>query len=240
MIVRWKAIYTLRNRVLVSGTVPNYPQLGVVIRCVEGAIACIEHELSADEQASHDEVLAASQRDLSLLMEWLAYEYGVPIQVQTRTTERIADDPAVPALKTGSTELDLKCELVRSVTLPSEMRLLGARPRLQGLLRYANDARDSKTAEEAVRLYYVILEDLFEELKKGKWPMDALKIKYCRDFTSHGDELKNGDLLAYLEEALGKGTCRFDPLNQSHRTFVRTHRMRARTLIESELKKYLM
>src|SRR5574337_1223923 len=236
MIVRWKVAYTLRDKVPVSGTVPTYPQLRIVIRCAEGAITCIEHELSADEKASHDEVLAASQRDLSLFMELLSYEYGLPIQFETRMTERIAGNPAVPAPKTGSISIPMRVALCRSVMLPTETTLLDARPRLQSLLRYANDARNCESAEEAVRLYYAIWEDLFGTPKKDDPCIEALELKYCRDFVSHGKKLDNVDLLAYLEAKLGKGTCRFDPLNESHRAFVRRRRTLARTLIESELK----
>lgn len=235
----WKVRYVLGNRIPITGAVPGYPKLGLTFIAGTEGISEYHHTFSAPDELQHEGVLAESQRRLALFVEYLEYRYGIAIQIQQWTTEKVPVDASTPAKKTGSAALDMRVALVCSVELPSESLLLTSRPRLLSLLRFANDARRAPVDADAVKGYFMIWEDLHEAEDRSIWPLEALRLSYCRDFISHGVPMNRPRVSAYLESSLGKGVTKFDPVNEQHRKFVKEHRTFGRTLIEAEIEKTL-
>jgi hypothetical protein len=234
----WKVGYVLRKPIPITGVPHGYPQLGLTVIAGTDGILEYHHTFSAPDELQHEGVLAESQRRLALFVEYLEYRYGIPIEVQQWTTEKVPVDASMAAKKTGSGGFDMGVALVRSVELPSESMLLDSRPRLLSYLRFANDAKRAPDAD-AVKGYFMIWEDLHRGKDMATWPLDAVRLKYCRHFVSHGKPLGDPGLVTYLESSLGKGVIQFDPVNDQHRKFVREHRRMGRALIEAEIEQFI-
>jgi len=212
----------------------EYPRLGVRIEYKDNKIASVIHTYTVSENLTEDQCLSYTKRHLRLLWELLEYRYGLPIKA-SNSHIRILGEPR-PA--TGRLEFFVDAALCKEVILPKETILVKHPPRLMAWLRYVNDARNTRSDTEAIRLYYAAWEDM-----KGKpsqsHPAQATHLKHTRDFVSHGVRLTNPKALEFLKAELGQETNQYNPTDPVHCEFVRRQRYRARELIEAEIEREL-
>ncbi len=125
--------------------------------------------------------------------------------------------------------------IIHAVRLPEEEKILNAPGRLLAWLRLANDSRRPATAQDALRNYYMIWEDMHGRPGPGD---RGEELKFVRDFASHA-KVENPALRAFLRRELGEDAPQFDPSNQKHAAYLERRRDWARSLVEAEIDRHL-
>ncbi|MBT9283264.1 MAG: hypothetical protein KM312_11595 [Hydrogenibacillus schlegelii] len=239
---KWKVTYNI-SPVAIQIHVYEYTNLGLKFEYDNHGNLCkVVHSVDVSEEIhEHEKVFIKSEEKLYLLWEYINYAQGMPVIIESRTAERL-DNHTEPAI--GDYSLQGKMVVRKAIEkMLDEDRFLNPPPRLSAWLTLANRARDGSD-EEAIRNYYMILEDMEgrpedgQKDEKGK-PKPELELKYVRDFVSHGDCLTNPKLLQYLKDIFNKSVCRFDPQDPEHKNFIKSKREEARKLIEEKINKRL-
>ncbi len=226
--------FKFHDDIRVYNPITEYPSICVQIKYEKDKLRSIIHTFYASEDLSREQCVRCSKQQLRLLWELLEYRYGYPI-VPSSSHVRVEGQAADLTASVGTS---IDAILCRDVILPKDEFFSRHRLRLSAWLRFVNDARNTPSDPEAVRLYYAVWEDMKGRPDRNN-PIESLHLKYTRDFVSHGEELKNKELLKFLKEKLKQETDQFDPANQIHRRFVKDQRNQARKLIEREIDKEL-
>jgi hypothetical protein len=202
-----------------------------------GKIVQVDHELVAEESLPSAEIADISTMQLGILWDAIIYVSGYPARRADRRVERLGsvgpNSPVSTSLQTQTGQ----SAIVRPVRLPTETRLLTSSGRLHAWFQLANDARPPASHIDAIRNYYMIWEDMHGRGSAPRTPGEELK--FTRDFVSHGDPLKNTDLLAFIQREVAPGTLRYDPSDLVHQQFVEKRRQWARQLVETEINNLL-
>jgi len=222
---KYRVTFKFHDNIPVHNLITEYSSIGVQIGYEENMLRSIIHTYEVPEDLSHEQRLGYSDRQLRLLWELLEYRHGFPIRPSSSHTSVVEQSTVLRA--TVGTSID--AYICSEVVLPKETLFDGSPLRLMVWLRFLNDARNSPSDAEAIRLYYAVWEDMKGRPNQNH-PIQALHLKYIRDFVSHGERLLNEDLLMFLEGELGYRTDQFDPTNPKHRGLVKHQRNQASTL----------
>lgn len=228
---KWRVSYEVADPAEMQTRAAGYPALDLTFEYDnEGKLANVHHELGTDEDCENTALLE-SERKLALFWEVMNYKYGVPLVTRTRTVTPTDD----PRDRTHHTVI-YKCDslLVKPIELPKPDVLTIVDTRLQVWLHLANYARDSVSYADALRTYYIILEDIHGSIT-GCDTQPKGQIRHMRDFVSHAMIDRNKALLRFLESELGVRTKQYDPTNRSHQDLVRKYRDVARRLVHTDL-----
>jgi hypothetical protein len=236
---KWKVRYVLATAVEVDEPVPSYPILGLDLYYSGKKLTQVEHTITAEDTASHDDLIVLSDRNLRLFWEWLEYKRCAPIRISNRTTGSVAPVPGDPA--TGGILLEGAYVIALPINMPTETALTNAQLRLAVWLRLTNEARHTASDVEAVRNYFAIWEEIKGSPKSIPFPWSKeVQLKYTRHFVSHGEPLtKDKHLLDFLQRKLGHPVNQYDLHQPCHQALVKEGRAMAQSLIETELKKLL-
>lgn len=234
-----KVSFHLTAPVDVGNVITEYPDLGLSLAYdADNKLVRVDHYISYESNLTEDELVAMSQSHLKLFWELMHFRRGLPLQVSKHSVERLQADGSRISPHTNIVSIQSRAAICRSITMPAPRFFTSAASRFPAWLRLANEARDAPPVD-AVRNYYMIWEDIHGTPTRTNAPAEALELKFVRDFVSHGESLKNSDLLTFLELKLGRHTRQFDPTDRSHRDLVNLYRTKARTLIESEIERLI-
>ncbi len=196
----------------------------------------VEHELNIDSSSKPDEVVNISQEQLKFFWELLYYQRGVSLLISQRIAEKIESLISVQPKCTGVCIMMSDAKICVLIKMPDSKLFERENNRLSVWLRLASEARNSKSSVDAIRNYYMILEDLYSSILDK----EAIKeLKFVRDFVSHGEKLGNSDLLKFIKDQFGKSIDQFDPTDTVQQNFVDRYRTLGRNLVEKELNKSL-
>ena len=239
----WEVEYDLTPPIPVDAPrIPAYPVLGIALEYdAEGNLAKIVHKLNADAGTDPSLAMERSQRALEPVFETLEFFHGLAPQIARRRA-RITDPENDTGHSVGRMTITSNAYLVVRVQLPKEATLsaAAAKPRLVTLLHLFNRARRPTSDAEAVRLYYMIWEDLHGPPDGKEPPSPELRLRHTRDFVSHGVTLGNGNARKFIQPRINnKQFTAFDPKDPDHCAFVAAQRAEAFTLIEGELRQKL-
>lgn len=236
---RWKVTYTLKLPVTISSSHQGYSGLRVRF-CfdTDNKLVELEHELDTEDSESGDRVLEESGRRLHLLFEAMNFRHGARLIVGSRNAEKTS---IIPGGSATTQYLDIQqkldAQLFKAIRAPSESSISDETNRLNVWLVLANTARDTADDVNALRNYFLVLEDRHSGSQQK--PSNYSQIKYARHFVSHGGSLGDPNLLSFLQTEFGVLVNQYDPSNKDHQQFVRKWRAEARTLVESEIESLL-
>jgi hypothetical protein len=192
----------------------------------------VNHQISIPEGS---DVIATSQRALSGFWESLNYRRGARIRIggahaQPWDPER-HDRARLIVLTLPEIDTDW---LLRPIRIPTSGKFIISAPsRLGAWLHFANLARDETSPADALKDYFIILEEML-----GRDEPSITDLKYLRDFVSHA-ALNNAALLALVERELGYKANQYEPRNSDHIRMIRKYRDLARARVNAELAKLL-
>lgn len=239
MSVQWKVMYTLAQAVEVKVPVAGYIDLGIsLLYDSNNKLTHVEHQLATQDTATIDDVLTLSQEQLKLFWEVLHYQRGVPLTIGSRTVEQTQTVNESAPTRTSDISITVAASFCKILDLPSRSLFLSPSGRLIVWLRLANEAT-SATDVDAIRNYYMIWEDMRGRPTLNTAPLTANRLKFVRDFVSHGEALINTALLAFIQRELGAPVNQYDPTDKAHQELIRKHREQARQLIEGEISQHL-
>ncbi len=229
----WRVTYEFTKPLSVFSAIASYPSLGVEFDYdAAGNLIGLRHEL---EVPSSDpaEVVQASERDTRLLFEAIEFVHGLPAQVATQRAEELGSASGVSS---GFASISGGATIVAQIVFPSEAALRSGATRLVVRLHLFNLARRSETDSIAVYLYYLIWEDMHGRPGHADLCTPQERLKFTRDFVSHGETLGNSAAVNFIEAHTAGPIAAFDPTRDDHLAFVAVQRAEARTLIEAELR----
>ena len=234
--VLWRVTHHLKQAAEVETKLNGYPDSGIALEYnEEEKLSAIVHTIELGVDDTVESAIDQSLTDLFLFLEILFYLWGLPIKIARSSTEQLCEDTSQTAVSLhGIVSAQMDAQIVRPIKFPSKESTQDASPRLRGWFRLANEARDGVSDVDAIRNYYMILEDL-KSRSDEPWSLEGIKVKHLRDFVSHGVSLGNAELLKFLKEELGEDTNQFDPTNKKHQQFLRSYREWARRLVDAEL-----
>jgi len=236
MIITWKVSHFLKPIEYESGPT-TYGSLGISFVFEGPNISGIDHEFAACDNLSKEAAAELSTQQLALVWELIWYRRGYPAQVVRRAVVRLGSTSETRPSTTNFATITGQSAIVHRVCLPEEKTLLSDHNRLKVWLRLANDARRPTSSADAIRNYYMILEDMHG--RPNTAAVGTLELKFIRDFVSHGEQLTNPALLAFLQRELGTPTNQYDPHNSRHKRFLEQRREWAMRLAQAEIDKYL-
>ena len=240
MPTRWKVSYTFSGAVDVQNPIVAYDSIGVSLYYNgNNKLIRVEHELDVDNLLEKYEVINTSQEQLKFFWELLHYQRGISLPISHLTVEIINPATGVRPIRTGVATIISHAAICRSIKMPDPRVFKLENNRLLVWFRLANEARDSKSAVDAIRNYYMIWEDSHGVPTKANAPKEAIELKFVRDFVSHGLKLENPELLKFIEDQFGKSINQFDPTDAVQQDFVNRYRTLGRNLVETELDRLL-
>lgn len=232
---RYCVTYHLDQPIPVCNKLQSYILLGISLQYKGELLISIKHAVHSDVLLSNDDLRRLSRSDSQIRLLWniLEFDYGLPIRALQTYVEAIDTSDVAAGQLTGK----LGAAICKPAVLPEEALLVDAPLRLHVWLEFVNEARNTPSDAEAVRLYYNVLEDVCGKPNSNSDPA-ALRIMYTRHFVSHG-ALKDEKLKAFLKTEFAQETNQFDPNDLKHTNFLRAERQNARKYLERILKKQL-
>ena len=233
----WRVVHHLQRSIAVVSNLPGYPHFGVSFGYENARIAHLAHEFEAHD-LSRSSAVDRSHRELQYILDILEFWWGHPARIAASTATLVSQEAQESdTVLTGTVVAGASVSVARAVRLPTAEALKTAPARLPVWLRLANDASQSSSSADAVRNYYMIWEDKNGRPTSGQ--REAQRLKFIRDFVSHGEPLSNPGLKAFLAKELGSPVVRYDPTDLNHRQLVADGCTRARVLIDGELRALL-
>lgn len=236
---RWNVVHEFSVGVDVKDLVPTYPSIGLSLFYNSNKLIRIEHEFDTDDALDPIQAISTSNEALKLFWELLQYRRGIALPHCTSTARKLQPVNGSSPMGVRFADIGARVSICLPVVLPNPGFFSHADNRLVAWLRLANEAATSNTGADAIRNYYMIWEDLHPRWKSGRGPKEADELSYVRDFVSHGEEIKNADVLEFIKRKLGKPVKQFDPSDVAQLQFVALQRTAARNLVEKELNKLL-
>jgi hypothetical protein len=217
----------------------SYPSLGIRFEYdVTGGLVKIRHVVDQQTSAQPHEVVRRSEQQLALLFESIEFLYGLPPEIAVRKARVMTAGNAIHR-SVGIASLTLSAAMVHPLCFPAEATLRAASPRIAALLHLFNAARPPTSDAEAIRLCYLISEDLRGRPASPGASTPEQRLKLTRDFVSHGVKLDNHSAAAFIESRIGKPLTAFDPTDPAHEAFVAAQRAEAAALVEPQLRALL-
>ncbi len=232
----WRVTYVFAPGLAVANPIAGYPSLGIAFDYdSEGNLIGLRHIL---ELASPDPTAAKRTSEIATrtLFEAIEFLYGLPPHIVTTRAEDLNSSAGV---KTGFISIPSNAAIVAPIVFPSEVALASAPTRLAVRLHLLNLARNSATDAIAVYLYYIIWEDMHGRPTSADANTAQGRLKFTRDFVSHGEALGSAAPKAFIESKTKGSIVAFDPNRGHHAALVAAQRAEARTLVEAELRAML-
>lgn len=232
----WKVLYEFESPIPVEISVAGYQQLGLTLHYKDGNLIEMQHTLSAGVGADESVVVHESSRQLNLFIQILEFGYGLPIAFRTVRVSQLTGGSTAGGSRISFQYASVGMAIASTVKLPAELGLTGVNPRFTALIYMFNAARYPTTDEEALRLYFNILEYLESPTAKRSWPPEARRLLFARNFVSHGVTLdRDKDEIKLFEQKIGKAIEPFDPQDSDHRRFIVHERQSAKTFLAARL-----
>jgi hypothetical protein len=214
------------------GDTTSLPELGLTFEYQSGQLTRVIHQISIPEGS---DVIATSRRALSGFWESLNYQRGARVLIGGAHAH-----PLDPERHDRARLIVLPLRerddswLLRPVRIPTSGKfIINAPSRLGAWLHFATLARDETSPADALKDYFIILEEMF-----GRNDPSITDLKYMRDFVSHAS-LANAALLALVEKELGYKANQYEPRNSDHIRMIRKYRDLARATVKTEIAKLL-
>lgn len=233
----WLVNYPLSPPLKVADQPVGLPTFGVRFSYdPDGLLTVISHEFSLHDTATEGEAFSASERALQALFAAMSFRSGVVVTGRARSVMNRATAMGTAQI-TIRTTINVSGQVGGTLVLSALSALPQAPSRLAVWLALANDARDSESAVDALRSYYMILEDIYgrNAMVRGH-PAD--KIRLVRNFVSHGEPLGDPLLLQVVASELGYSASQYDPGNRDHVALIKRYRTAARELVVQALSAY--
>jgi hypothetical protein len=231
--MRWRVLHTFDGGAKVLVPVEAYPGLGITFRYDDtGSLVSLTHEFDADDALHAPDVIRASNERLRSLWAALEFLRRSPLPQRTASAHRVLPLGARRGEVSlyAAAEIKVKGQAVLQIAMPSEAAVIAADPRL---LEIANAARAEEDPADALQDFYTVLEGV---MGRGDVPRE---IKHARDFVSHGEPLKNLELLEFVKAEIGEPADGYDPGNPKHVEFVKRWRLHASGLVQQKLGDWL-
>jgi hypothetical protein len=226
-----KVSHLLQQPMAYASGPTTFPNLRARLILDGDMITQVDHEVMEDDLQTNHQIAETSKQQLSILWEVINYISGHDLRRADCRVERLGNASSPNSPSTTSRNQTGTARIVRPLKLPDETRLL-SNNRLRVWLRLANDARLPASSIDAIRNYYMIVEDMLGPETPGT---SEQELKFTRNFVSHGVALDRRALLEFLEREIGAGTQQYDPFNPSHQRFVEKRRDWAMRLVESKI-----
>lgn len=232
----WKVLYEFESPIPVESCVAGYQQLGLVLHYRDDNLIEMQHTVNGRALGTEYMAIHESSRLLNLFIQIVEFSYGLPVAMKTVSVSPVTEGSDVGGRRIGIQSTSVGMAIASTVKLPSEVGLTGVNPRFTALIYMFNAARYPTTDEEALRLYFNILEYLESPTAKRSWPPEARRLLFARNFVSHGVTLdRDKDEIKLFEQKIGKAIEPFDPQDSDHRRFIVEERQNAKTFLEARL-----
>lgn len=236
---RWLVKYTFNPGVPYSCGASEYPEQTLKLNLDEQQLIGMEHTLELPLDASRDIALETSLAELECFLVSLRYLQLKPIQWWADASRIEPSESAIRLIARGT-----------MVTMPLTVKIppqgwQNPDPRLTAWLHFACEAHESQSPATAIRLYYLIIEDLavsaspegsaFQELKEA--------LSAIRDFVSHKEITRPKTierLKKYAHELKGQsGEFSYSPSSSAQSQCLNEWRNKARIHIDAEIRQRL-
>ena len=234
---RWKVVHQFSEGIFVQNPTIGYPSIGVSLYYDGNKLMRVEHELEVDDELEPYRVVDTSRDALDLFWELLRYRRGISLPSTQRTASKIKPVDNSQPIGVGFADVTTRVAICLPVVMPDPSLFSHANSRLLVWLRLWNDASDSDSATDAIRNYYMILEDMYSD-RKDNMPTEVENLKLVRHLVSHGNK-PHRETREFVEKHLGKSIEKFDPTDKAQQQFIRSWRTSARNLVEMEINKRL-
>ena len=232
----WKVLYEFESPIPVESCVAGYQQLGLVLHYRDGNLIEMQHTVNGGALGTEYTAIHDSSRLLNLFIQIVEFSYGLPVAMRAVGVSQVTEGSAASGGRIGFQSASVGVAIASIVKLPSEVGLTGVNPRFTALLYMFNAARYPTTDEEALRLYFNILEYLESSTAKRSWTPVARRLMFARNFVSHGVTLdQDKDEIKLFEQKVGKAIEPFDPQDSDYRRFIVDERQSAKTFLEARL-----
>jgi hypothetical protein len=240
MTTRWKVNYRFPLGLEVENVVESYPKIGVLIGYSGNKLVEVNYELDVDEGLDASQVMALSDTQLEFFWRILEYRYRLPLPQASKCAQQISPDVG-NVVNAGFASASSRIPICLRIRMPDPATFPGVYSRLPILIRLANDALHAIDAVDAVRNYYMILEDQYPDCRKISLSpsKEVTELSYVRDFVSHAKITRNKELLQFLEKELGRPVYSFDPDDPQHQALVNRYRQLGCYLVDQEINKLL-
>lgn len=235
MKTNWKVSHFLSKSIDYASGPTEYLGLGVKLIEKNSTIDQVDHTFSDENSCSKEDLIRVSNETLDVFWELIRFRGGYWIEVRNHKIEQLAHSAETSASITSLQSNFGTSNIVKAVSFPNETALT-TDPRLKVWLRLAVQARPPSLASDAIRNYYMILEDMYGSSMPGG---QMEELKFIRHFVSHGFPMTVTKLTKYLEGQFGKPVTHYDPFDSAHIGFLDDKREWARKLAESEIEKRL-
>ena len=239
MTANWKVTYGLTPHALVVTPVDRLSNSIELQYDFSGQLAAISHSVAVADNDTDIQVIAKSRKDLTMLFEALSFMYGPIIDFNAQGASRISLEDGTTQIFHQLLTVEASAVPVKPLALPPMAVLQEAPKRLSAWLHLANLARDTSNDADAIRHYYLALDDMRKGGIDDYSPKEEQYLKYVRHFVSHGVPLDNDDAIAFLKTELGSPVHKYNPLNPKHQLLLSKWREHARAIVDGELGKYL-
>jgi hypothetical protein len=233
MPVEWRVTYSIEPNIEITPADPAIPAFNLELHySPEGKLKGAIHTVQTKDADRPEIAYSTSQKELLVLWEALRYTSGIPLQVRASGAETTGHIARRMTAAAGAFH-------VRSASkVPDPARLQSSPDRLTTWLWLANAARAATEDAEALRNYYMILEDIHGRPDNSRPTLQ--RIALARDFVSHA-KIDRRSGRAFLEAELGYSApeYQYDAHLEAHRKLARKYREEARQAVERELQPYV-
>lgn len=195
-----------------------------------------------DSKLDETQVMNESNIELRPFWNLLQYRYGLPLSATSNKIQKLGEDNISNIHYTGFLSIAISTLICcPSIKMPDTNIYLDPDSRLSIYLLLANDALEKESNINAVRNYYIILEDIYLECSDGgkSLSQEIIELKHVRDFISHSKITRNRKLLDFLAENLGDRIDSYDPSDINHQNLVKKYRNIGFRLVEQEINKLI-
>jgi hypothetical protein len=212
--------------------------LGVTFQAEDGKLSGIVHLFEQPLETTREEARRFSIQALECLLLALRFLHLKPVRWWADARRLVPPENEIRVSLRASAELG-----PRQVTIPTDGWFDEEAARLAAWLNFASEAQETSSPATALRLYYLVLEELADA---GTLSADSAEVANClgalRDFVSHlaiTREKTVARLKACAPALEGPGGFRYDPNSGQQRAILNEWRQRARSLIDRELRQRL-
>jgi hypothetical protein len=235
----WQVVYQIHTPIPFQGGSLSFTAEGVDLREREGALFRIEHTLRLPESASIDDALHTSRDKLDALLMAIRFVRVLPFEWSSDAKRLEPPGPNLLAFGFRATVVLGP----RPLVVPSQGWNEQDADRLGAMLTFASEAQESSSPATAVRLYYLVIEDLIDQGAVAANAQFVADLRAVRNFASHAkiDQKWTENRLRSCapELTIEPDAFRYRPANPIHRAILAQFRDRARALVDQELFKRL-
>jgi hypothetical protein len=237
---QWEVTYTFDPPIPYKAGPLKFDDPNLRLTEASGLITTAHHYLDASADDSEEDVLRSSRELLDCFLTALRFLQLTPIHWWATAARLQPTD-------SGSLRLQVRASGTvgsRAIIVPSDGWLTDEAARLAVWLYFASEAQESASGGTAIRLYFLIIEELSN---MGELSSDVDELIQClkaiRDFVSHPkiEASRTQDTLRRCALTLTEGpdAFRYRPSNVIHRATLDDFRMKARALVDGHLHRQL-